>query len=57
VDNIEVRLDGLTFNNEDYTNIQNLSGIIESSGEIGSFELGNLEISIKSLETQDMIKC
>ena len=57
VDNIEVRLDGLTFNNEDYTNIQNLSGIIESSGEVGSFELGNLEISIKSLETKDMIKC
>ena len=44
-------------NNEDYTNIQNLSGIIESSGEIGSFELGNLEISIKSIETQDIIKC
>ena len=33
--------------------ISQLSEIIQSSGEIGSFELGNLKITINSLDTYE----
>ena len=39
------------FNNQDFEYLRNLSQIIQDSGEIGSFELGNLEISINSLDS------
>ena len=48
---IEVRIDGNTFNNQDFEYLRNLSQIIQDSGEIGTFELGNLEISINSLDS------
>ena len=48
---IEVRIDGNTFNNQDFEYLRNLSQIIQDSGEIGSFELGNLEININSLDS------
>ena len=41
-----VNLDSKSFNQEDFTNIQRFSQIIQNSGEIGSFELGNLKINI-----------
>ena len=44
-------IDGNTFNNQDFATIQQLPEIIADSGEIGEFELGNLKISINSLET------
>ncbi len=48
---ILVTVDGNTFNNQDFNTIQQLSAIIQDSGEIGEFELGNLKININSLET------
>lgn len=51
VDNIEIRIDGSKFNNDDFTYIRQLPQILSDSGEIGSFGLGNLEININSLET------
>ena len=43
---ILVRLDRASFNQEDYKIIQQLSEIIKDNGEIGSFQLGNLFIDI-----------
>jgi glycosyltransferase involved in cell wall biosynthesis len=51
--NIEVRMDGNNLNNEDIRYIHSLSEIIKDSGEIGTFELGNLEITINSLESYE----
>ena len=57
-DDIIVEVDGGTFNQQDFQTIQQLSAIIKDSGEVGSFELGNLKIIINSLNTyeQDLIK-
>ncbi len=46
-----VKVDGETFNNNDYENIQHLSEILDDSGAIGTFELGNLFINIRELRT------
>lgn len=46
---IIVEIDGNTFAESDHQNIQNLSDIITQSGEIGSFELGNLKVQINAL--------
>jgi len=43
---ILVRLDAASFNQEDFQIIQQLSEIIKDSGAIGSFQLGNLFIDI-----------
>ena len=55
---ILVEIDGHTFNQSDFVNIQRLSQIIESSGEIGKFELENLSIEIIQINeyTKDLIK-
>lgn len=50
---IIVEIDGQRFNQSDYQTIQYLSQIIEESGEVGEFELGNLKITIKSLQTYE----
>ena len=57
-DDIIVEVDGGTFNQQDFQTIQQLPAIIQDSGEVGSFELGNLKIIINSLNTyeQDLIK-
>ena len=47
---IIVEADGRTFNQQDYNIIQQLNDIIKESGEIGSFELGNLKITINSMD-------
>lgn len=55
---ILVEVDGNTFTQQDYQIIQQLSDIIEDSGEIGQFELGNLKITINSLDSieQELVK-
>ena len=49
-DDIIVEIDGNKFGNEEYRHIQNLSEIIQHSGEIGTFQLNNLKIVINSLK-------
>ena len=51
--NIEVRMDGNRLNNTDIQYIHSLPEILKDSGELGTFELGNLEISINSLENYE----
>jgi hypothetical protein len=43
---ILVKIDGKTLNNEDFKIIQQLAKIIQNSGEVGKFTLGNLTIEI-----------
>ena len=50
---ILVEIDGNTFDNEEFRHIQNLSEIIQGSGEIGRFELGNLILEIVQLNTYE----
>lgn len=55
---ILVEIDGNAFRQNDFTNIQRLSQIIQHSGEIGSFELDNLKVEIVQINeyTKDLIK-
>lgn len=46
---ILVYIDQKTFTQEDYYIIQNLPDIIEQNGEIGKFNIGNMEIEIKQM--------
>ena len=41
-----VEIDGSNFNEQDYTFLQRLTQIIQNSGEIGDFKLGNIKVSI-----------
>ena len=50
---IIVEVNGALFNQQDFQYIQQLSAIIKDSGEIGTFNLGNLKITIASLETHE----
>jgi len=52
-DDITVEVNGKTFNQQDMQLISQLSEIIQNSGEIGSFKLGNLKITINSLDTYE----
>ena len=56
---ILIEIDGKTFNQDDYTNIQNIAEIIKESGEIGSFKLGNITINIQDMTEyqNDLIIC
>ena len=55
---IIITLDGNSFGQQDFQLIQNIAEIIKDSGEIGEFQLGNLNIKInKMVEYQnDLIK-
>ena len=55
---IIVKIDRNTFNNQDFQIIQQLPGIIKDSGEVGEFEIGNLYIKINALTEyqNDLIK-
>ena len=57
--NIIVEFDTQRLDQNDVNNLQHLSEIISQSGEIGEFELGNLRITIKSLQTyeHELIVC
>jgi len=60
IDNkIIIEINGDKFTQQDYQYIQQLSDIFSDSGEIGTFDLGNLYININSLETyqKELIKC
>ena len=54
---IIIEVDGNKFNNDDFSYIQNLNEIIQDSGEIGVFELGNLLITINTIHdcSKDLI--
>ena len=56
---ILVAIDGNKFTQEDFQYIQQLSEILNDSGEIGSFELGNLYIDVIQLNKyeKDLIIC
>ena len=56
---IVVEINGALFNQQDFNYIMQLSEIIQDSGEVGTFDLGNLKITINSLTTyeKDLIKC
>jgi glycosyltransferase involved in cell wall biosynthesis len=47
---IIVEIDGNNFTQEDFNIIQQLNDIIKDNGEIGSFELNNLKITINSMD-------
>ena len=49
-EDIIIEIDGNTFTQQDYNLIQQLNDIIKENGEIGSFELGNIKITINSLD-------
>ena len=48
-EDIIVEIDGNNFNQQDFQVLQQLNDIIKDSGEIGTFELGNIKIKINSL--------
>jgi glycosyltransferase involved in cell wall biosynthesis len=48
-DDIVVEINGNRFTQQDYNVIENLSAIIQDSGEPGLFQLGNLKITIISI--------
>ena len=50
---ILVKINGDKFTQQDFQTIQQLSAIIQDSGEIGEFELGNLKIQINDLTTYE----
>jgi hypothetical protein len=56
---IVIEIDGKRFTQQDFDVIQNLSAIIQESGEPGTFILGNLKITIISMETyeKDLVVC
>jgi glycosyltransferase involved in cell wall biosynthesis len=58
-DDIVVEIDGKRFTQQDYNFIENLSAIIQDSGEIGMFQLGNLKISIMNIQdvVNELIIC
>jgi len=49
---IIVEVDGTTFTQQDYTYIQQLNDIIKETNEVGQFEIGNIKVTIHSLEEQ-----
>ena len=57
-DDIIIEINGTSFNQQDMQLVSQLSEILQDSGEIGSFKLGNLKITVNSLDTyeHDLIK-
>lgn len=55
---IIISIDRATFNNQDFQIIQQLSEIVKDSGEVGTFQLGNLTIVINAMteHQNDLIK-
>lgn len=49
--NILVEIDAKTFTNQDFELIQKLSQILDDSGQVGKFELGNLFIEVIEYKT------
>jgi hypothetical protein len=51
-EDIIVEIDGNTFNNQDYQYIQQLNDIIKETNDVGTFELGNIKITVNNLQEQ-----
>lgn len=51
-EDIIVEIDGEKFNNQDYQYIQQLNDIIKNTNQTGIFNIGNLKITVNSLEEQ-----
>jgi len=51
-EDIIVEIDGNTFTQQDYTYIQQLNDIVKENNELGTFELGNIKITVNNLEEQ-----
>jgi glycosyltransferase involved in cell wall biosynthesis len=58
-DDIVVEIDGKRFSQQDYNLIENLSAIIQDSGELGTFEIGNLKVTIMNIQDRvnELIIC
>jgi glycosyltransferase involved in cell wall biosynthesis len=58
-EDIVVEADGNNFTQQDFQIIQQLNDIIKDNGDIGSFELGNLKITINAMNEyqNDLIIC
>ena len=58
---VMIEIDGNRFTNEDFRFIQNISEILANDKEldVGSFQLGNLNITINNLQTyeKELIIC
>jgi len=56
---VVVEIDASRMTNQDFAYIQQLAEILQDSGEVGDFKLGNLKISVYSLETYEteLINC
>ena len=50
---IIIKTDSSTITQEDFNNIQQINRIIQDSGEVGEFELGNLKIKINKIQTYE----
>lgn len=48
---VVVYIDGNKFNNDDYGIIQKLTQILDDSGSVGKFEIGNLSIDVNNYKT------
>jgi GT2 family glycosyltransferase len=55
--NVVIEVDVSTFTQQDYTFLTQLNDIVTENNEIGMFELGNVKVTVKSLESfeQDLI--
>ena len=51
LNDVVVEIDGTKFNNNDFALIQKLSQILDDSGAVGKFELGNLFINVSDYKT------
>jgi hypothetical protein len=49
--NVVVSIDSITFVPDDYTLLTKLNDIVFETNEIGKFELGNMKVNVKSLES------
>jgi len=49
--NVIVEIDSLTFTPDDYTSLTQLNDIVAEGNEVGKFELGNMKVNVKSLES------
>jgi hypothetical protein len=49
-DDVVVEIDSNTFTQQDYTYIQQLNDIIKETSDVGVFEIGNIKLTINSLE-------
>jgi hypothetical protein len=49
--NIVVEIDSRTFVPDDYTSLTQLNDIVFEGNELGKFELGNMKVNVKSLES------